>query len=127
FIKASNKVISKLKKINTHINIERLDVVAYKKDVIHKEYYTLNDILEIIFGYHLYARLQLLKEYFKALGFDNCVYCLAQYTTAYTSKNRKLYIKGNLDHIHPKSINALISLSLNNLVPVCAHCNQRKL
>lgn len=127
FIKASHNLISRLKKINTHINLEKADVEAYKKDIKQKQYYTLNDILELIFGYHLKARVQFLKKYFKALGQDNCVYCLAQYTTAYTSSNGELYIKGNLDHIYPKSTNALISLSLNNLVPVCAHCNQRKL
>ena len=126
FVKASHETLKKLIRINTHINVEKKEVEMFKI-IKNKEYYTLNDILEIILGYHLESRTQTLKKFIKNINLDNCVYCLAQYTTAYGINNKKIYIKGNLDHIYPKSSNALVSLSINNLVPVCVHCNQRKL
>jgi len=97
-----------------------------KKKGKHKKC-TLNDILEFIFGYHLENRTQTLKKVLRKIDLQNCVYCLAQYTTSYSLNKQKIYVKGNLDHIYPKSLNALVSLSINNLVPVCGHCNQRKL
>lgn len=84
----------------------------------------LNSYLDSIFKYE--TRKDRLILYYSELEACNCHYCLAQYTTIYSGSYKK-YLKGNLDHIYPKSQNALISVSLNNLVPVCAHCNQRKL
>ena len=126
FVKASNETISKLKKINTQITVSVGLVKLYKSSIDENKEYMLNNILEFIFGYHQEERTQLIKKYFKSIGLNNCVYCLAQYTTSYGYDN-KIYVKGNLDHIYPKSLNALVSLSINNLVPVCGHCNQRKL
>lgn len=137
FIKANGSIIQTLINVDTSLNISNLNTFnqkfkllsPYLKSKRKKKQCTLNDILEFIFGYHLEERTQILKTFIKTKNFDNCAYCLAQYTTAYESRNKrgKIYVKGNLDHIYPKSLNALVSLSLNNLVPVCAHCNQRKL
>lgn len=127
FVKASHKTLRKLIKINTHVNIDKSEVEKFNKNIKNKDYYTLNDILEILFGYHLESHTQVLKKFFKTKELNNCVYCFAQHTTSYIGKKGKFYVKGNLDHIFPKSINALVSLSVNNLIPVCAHCNQRKL
>jgi len=130
FLKASHETIKKLVKINTHINVDEGLITNLKADFKTKKYYTLNDLLEIILGYHLESRTQFVKRFLKSNGLNNCVYCLAQYTTTYigkANKKEKIYIKGNLDHIYPKSKNALVSLCINNLVPVCGHCNQRKL
>lgn len=134
FIKASVDDIEKLKVIDTSIKINNISTFNSKFKSLSKflkprnkyKNCTLNNILEFIFGYHIEDRTQLIKKYFKSVGLNNCVYCLAQYTTSYGYDN-KIYIKGNLDHIYPKSLNALVSLSINNLVPVCGHCNQRKL
>lgn len=135
FIKASLSVIEDLKKINTNIIIT--DISEFNKELsLPKSSFqrkakinklTLNNIIEHIFGYHLEKRTQIIKKILRNIDHQNCVYCLAQYTTFYGVNNKKIYVKGNLDHIHPKSLNSLVSLSVNNLVPVCGHCNQRKL
>ncbi|WP_031457640.1 HNH endonuclease [Flavobacterium chungangense] len=134
FIKAPRNKIEQLKQIDTSIIINDLRSfnTKFKSLALHlkkkKKYKkcTLNDILEFIFGYHLESRTQTLKKVLRTIDLQNCVYCLAQYTTSYGLDKKKIYVKGNLDHIYPKSLNALVSLSINNLVPVCGHCNQRK-
>ncbi|MDF2931089.1 MAG: hypothetical protein K0R36_420 [Chryseobacterium sp.] len=135
FIKATRNQVEQLKQINTSIKITNLKsfnqkfnlLAQYLKKRGQYKNCTLNNILEFILGYHLEDRTQILKKVLRKVELQNCVYCLAQYTTSYGIKNKKNYVKGNLDHVYPKSLNSLISLSLNNLVPVCAHCNQRKL
>lgn len=139
FIKASQSFIENLKAINCSIVIDDNDIKdfnaklslsksAFSKKTTNSKF-TFNNIIEHIFGYHKEHRIQVLKKIIKSTNFDNCAYCLAQYTTSYESRKEKakIYVKGNLDHIYPKSLNALVSLSINNLVPVCGHCNQRKL
>lgn len=89
------------------------------------ENFKLNIWLSEVIDYDKY-RHELLKFYYQK-NFTNCHYCLAQYTSIYRSdKKNYLYLKGNLDHYFPQKDNALLGISLNNLVPVCAHCNQRK-
>ncbi len=135
FIKATRKNVEQLKQLDTFISIKDLRpfntklklLATYLKKKGKYKNCTLNDILEFIFGYHLDNRTQTLKKILCKIDLQNCVYCLAQYTTSYGFNKKKIYVKGNLDHIYPKSLNALISLSINNLVPVCGHCNQRKL
>jgi hypothetical protein len=52
---------------------------------------------------------------------------LVQSTIIYESKSQdKYYLTGNLDHVKPKDTNPLLSISINNLIPVCVPCNQRK-
>lgn len=135
FIKATRKKVEQLKQLDTFISITDLRSFNTKFKLLAKflkkkrkyKNCTLNDILEFIFGYHIENRTQTLKQILCKINLQNCVYCLAQYTTSYGFDKKKIYIKGNLDHIYPKSLNALVSLSINNLVPVCGHCNQRKL
>ncbi|WP_185204782.1 HNH endonuclease [Chryseobacterium sp. C3] len=135
FIKAPRNKIEQLKQIDTSIIINDLRsfntkfklLAPYLKKKGKYNNCTLNDILEFIFGYHSENRTQTLKKVLRKIDLQNCVYCLAQYTTSYGFDKQKIYVKGNLDHIYPKSLNALVSLSINNLVPVCGHCNQRKL
>jgi 5-methylcytosine-specific restriction endonuclease McrA len=117
----SNEEFSKHKSFKT--------LSSYLKS--HKNYkidkktnFFLKDVLLAVFNYEG-VRSSLL-EFYKAQNFQVCLYCLAQYTSSYTSDNSKVYLTGNLDHIKSKDINPAISICLNNLVPVCAHCNQRK-
>jgi len=134
FIKASVSQVQQLKDIDTSIKINDLrsfnkklkSLAPYLKRKRQYKNCTLNNLLEFIFGYHIEDRTQILKRILRKINNQNCVYCLAQYTTSYGVNNKKIYVKGTLDHIYPKSLNGLVSLSVNNLVPVCAHCNQRK-
>lgn len=137
FIKINLSVINQIQSIDTQIQINDIEPFlqelkkmpkGFCKEKITKNILSLNDILEFIFGYHIKERTQILKKIIRKTNFQNCTYCLAQFTTSYQSAKSlgRIYVKGNLDHIYPKSENALLSLSINNLVPVCAHCNQRK-
>lgn len=86
----------------------------------------LKSLLPKVFNYT--GRRKVLLQYYAEKNFRVCVYCLAQHTSIYRSSNSKKYfLTGNLDHVKAKSTYPFLSLSINNLVPVCAHCNQRKL
>lgn len=54
-----------------------------------------------------------------------CPYCNRQYvhSLAASDKEDAVYL-GDLDHLYPKNIYALFSMSLWNLVPCCKVCNQ---
>lgn len=52
-----------------------------------------------------------------------CPYCNRQYIQPITIDEKKRYL-GDLDHILPKSLYCLFSLSLWNLTPSCKICNQ---
>jgi len=83
-------------------------------------------VLLAIFRYD--ARRKHLLQFYKKNKYQVCLYCLAQNTSSYTAseKKNKVFLTGNLDHIHSKDKYPFLAISLNNLVPVCAHCNQRK-
>lgn len=89
-----------------------------------KTNFVLGDILLAVLNYE--GVRGYLLEFYKVQNFQVCLYCLAQYTSSYTSDNGKVYLTGNLDHVKSKDSNPAIAICLNNLVPVCAHCNQRK-
>ncbi|HTO38437.1 MAG TPA: HNH endonuclease [Brumimicrobium sp.] len=60
-----------------------------------------------------------------------CVYCQAQNALYYKSKPEsstklKWYYNLTLDHVSPKSKYPFLAININNLAPVCAHCNSRK-
>lgn len=57
------------------------------------------------------------------MGISVCPYCNRQYIQPVTIEGKKRYL-GDLDHILPKSIYKLFSLSLWNLTPSCKVCNQ---
>lgn len=85
----------------------------------------LRPLLLKVFDYS--GRRKALLQYYAKKNYRVCAYCLAQYTSIYRSSNSgKYYLTGNLDHVKAKSTYPYLSLSINNLVPVCAHCNQRK-
>ncbi len=86
---------------------------------------TLKDLLMKILNYE--KNMTDLLRYYVSYNYSVCAYCLAQSTIIYRSKSKKrYYLTGNLDHFKPKDTNPLLSISINNLIPVCGPCNQRK-
>lgn len=55
-----------------------------------------------------------------------CPYCNGQYVNSYKyiDKHGKFKYLGDLDHLMPKKLYQLFSMSIYNLVPSCKHCNQ---
>ncbi|WP_188435014.1 HNH endonuclease [Chishuiella changwenlii] len=117
----NDKKIKDLEKQKNDTNLNSNEKSKINNEL--NELLNLNTYLESVFNYS--ERKDRLILYYSKREASNCHYCLAQYTTIYTGK-MKMYLNGNLDHIYPKSKNALISVSLNNLIPVCSLCNQRK-
>jgi 5-methylcytosine-specific restriction endonuclease McrA len=102
-----------------------LNLRKNKQEINNKTPINLNQVILSIFNYE--SRRKYLLEYYALNKYSVCLYCLAQFTSIYReSDTGYYYLKGNLDHIIPKSSNPYLSISLNNLVPVCGHCNQRK-
>jgi 5-methylcytosine-specific restriction endonuclease McrA len=82
-------------------------------------------------GYSL-RRSDFYPKYFQELGIKACVYCNSQLTVSIDSTHKtnpirkKVDAKFQVDHFLPKSHYPCLSVSLFNLVPVCASCNNSK-
>ncbi len=123
-----------IKTLEFKINVNDLIDVKFSKWVLKElekrkadnvSEISFKDILLKVFDYEG-NREQLLK-YYSSQNYSVCSYCLVQNTVIYESKSTgKHYLMGNLDHVKPKDKNPLLSISINNLIPVCAPCNQRK-
>jgi hypothetical protein len=59
------------------------------------------------------------------INVKSCLYCNAQYTLVINNKNKPL-AKFQFDHFFPKNTYPYLSISLYNLIPSCASCNQSK-
>lgn len=72
-------------------------------------------------------------QYFRSIGIKTCVYCNSQLTVSIDSVDKKnigrtlVKAKFQVDHYLPKSHYPCFSISLFNLYPVCASCNNCKL
>lgn len=120
------EVYNNKKSLSKKVKPSKKDLAGIKKcnDLI-ASVINLKQVLGKIFDYD--KNRKHLLTYYESIDLNVCLYCSAQYTTLYRSQSKKqFYLKGNLDHIHAKSEFPFFSLSINNLVPVCAHCNQRK-
>lgn len=80
-----------------------------------------------LFGYDEYFRNRKEKGIWlaKQLNIKTCPYCNAQYTLYVEDKNMSI-AKFQFDHFFPKNQYPYFSLSLFNLIPSCASCNQTK-
>ena len=79
----------------------------------------VNKIISNIFDY-TFIDTSFRRELFKKMDVKVCPYCNQDYIQT-TADGRYL---GDLDHVLPKKIYALFSMSLWNLVPSCKACNQ---
>lgn len=86
---------------------------------------SLKDMLMEIFNYE--ENRSILLHYYASINYSVCSYCLVQSTIIYESGTQnKYYLTGNLDHVKSKDKSPILSISINNLIPVCGPCNQRK-
>jgi 5-methylcytosine-specific restriction endonuclease McrA len=116
--------INKLNKKTSRTAEEGKDLKKLKKEFNGE--LRLRPLIQKIFNYS--GRQKSLLKFYANTDCRVCAYCLAQYTSIYrSSSSGTFYLTGNLDHVKAKSKFPYLSLSINNLVPVCAHCNQRKL
>ena len=72
-----------------------------------------------------YFRNKRLVEYAERLNIKTCPYCNSQYTLNVGTGSSKLG-KFQFDHFFPKEKYPYLSLSMYNLIPVCANCNLSK-
>lgn len=83
------------------------------------------NIVEKVLNYD--GKRQLFYRFLLKHEINVCSYCLNQYAIIYESEDQKEWkLSAQLDHLRPKSDYPLVSLSINNLFPVCGHCNNRK-
>lgn len=87
-----------------------------------------NQVLNCL-GYSV-LRTSFFPKFFRDLGIKACVYCNAQLTVAVEEGSgggaKGLRAKFQLDHYYPKSRYPGLSISLFNLYPTCASCNNIK-
>ncbi|MBO4598282.1 MAG: hypothetical protein J5676_10480 [Bacteroidaceae bacterium] len=83
-----------------------------------------NNILDA-FNYDNY-RKTILKKLAKKLNVKTCPYCNMHYTLFAEGNNKKRLAKFQFDHFFDKSDYPFLSMSLYNLIPSCAVCNQGK-
>lgn len=84
---------------------------------------SLNNEISKIINYK-YLRSEIRHYIICSMGVDVCPYCNRQYITSYL-QNGNRYTTADLDHFLPKSLFALLSLSLFNFIPACQICNSR--
>lgn len=83
-----------------------------------------DEILKCLGYTHL--RSSFYPQYFMKIGIKACVYCNSQLTVSLEKGKDKASAKFQIDHYHSKSDYPFLSISLYNLYPVCASCNQAK-
>ena len=120
----------KLKSFDNEINLKKLiyadyDYICrlvkyidsnYKRTELNKRY---KDVMLT-----LYTRLEN-PEYIKDLDVKVCPYCNRNYIVNF-NKSKKENATAQLDHFFDKKTYPYLAVSLYNLVPSCATCNQRK-
>ncbi len=77
------------------------------------------------FNYDNY-RKNILIELAEKLNVKTCPYCNMHYTLFAEGNNKKRLAKFQFDHFFDKSDYPFLSMSLYNLIPSCAVCNQGK-
>lgn len=68
----------------------------------------------------------ILMKFFNEIGIKSCVYCNAQLSVVIEKKGEKLSSNFQVDHYIDKASYPCFSISLFNLYPVCASCNNKK-
>jgi 5-methylcytosine-specific restriction endonuclease McrA len=87
----------------------------------------LNSVGKKLLDAFSYERLRSTKltNLASILNIKSCLYCNSQYTLT-VRPNSKTKTKFQYDHFFPKKTYPYLSISLYNLIPSCASCNQSK-
>lgn len=84
----------------------------------------LGERLQWAFRYDDFRATKLV-EISKRMNLKSCLYCNSQFTLVVT-QNAQDIAKFQFDHFFPQSQYPYLSISLQNLIPVCANCNLSK-
>lgn len=130
-IKYLNKLIKNLPSVVLSKPLEIEDLKQFYKTPLKKYYkrhkWFTNKIIDCLNYANL--RTNFFPLFFLKIGIKACVYCNAQLTVSIESiKDLKAVIKAKfqVDHYLPKTEYPCFSISLFNLYPVCASCNNSK-
>lgn len=103
----------------------------FKKQVKNKVIY-LKDLINNTLNYQK-KRDNFYPKYFQQIGIKSCIYCNSQLTVTIektihlkTKVNNEFIAKFQVDHFYPKDKYPYLSISLYNLYPTCASCNNAK-
>lgn len=139
---AKKKYVEKLLTLHTYIITAKPETLKRYKDEFDKiitpekmassNYKSFRNRVLKELGYSN-KRGEFYPKYFHKMGVKSCVYCNSQLTVA-TEGEKRLKTKTNIvykakfqvDHYIPKSSYPCFSISLYNLYPVCASCNNCK-
>lgn len=125
-IKINNLELENIKNVlgeipKSHFKILKNNKALYLKDLINN---TLN---------YKNKRDTFYPKYFQKIGIKSCVYCNSQLTITIekiiylkTKVNNEFIAKFQVDHFYPKDKYPYLSVSLYNLYPTCASCNNAK-
>lgn len=90
------------------------------KRIIKKKWLSVYKLYDKLVGRGI--NVELIKKY----GIKCCPYCNENYIVNRMKKNGKTYAMAQLDHFYPRDKFPIFSVSLYNIIPVCATCNHIK-
>lgn len=108
----------------------RFDGIITPKTMKSRAYKGFRDRLLKALGYND-RRSDFYPEYFQQIGIQSCVYCNSMLTVSVEKvvgkkSSTKIIARFQVDHYLPKSEYPCFSISLYNLYPTCASCNNIK-
>lgn len=107
---------------------ELVTIFAYYYD--HRKEKNISDTradLRKIFNYRNWQPkiANFFMQHAEELGVHTCFYCETSYINKYEGKNSKDRNHFDLDHFLPKALCPIVGLSIRNLIPSCAVCNEK--
>lgn len=113
-----------------NIGINNPDIIASEKnylafyEVVISAFIINNQSIKAIFNYNefLTSKKNIRNEILANIKVTICPYCNRQYIDTYSHEGNIKSI-AQIDHLLPKSIFPLYSLTLLNFVPSCSYCN----
>lgn len=82
-------------------------------------------VVKRVFDYDTFSERAKFKQLIHLLGVETCPYCNRAFTST-VKKGEKFYRTNQADHYMNKDNYPYLALTLPNLIPVCAACNNHK-